>query len=299
MKRRGVRAGDGANLAVRRHGNEFAPVNIVLAHGWTLGAELWDDVIRRLLDKFGEEVNIVSYDHRGHGRSDAGPRGSGTLEQLADDLRTVIDTCAPAGKVILAGHSMGGMALLAFAERHRDLLDERVAGAAFVCTSPGRMWNPLKRLPGFLLTAPLVLGINNPRLLRHSWITRFALKHGLYGGTAQIRHLNESIRQMRAVDPRIYAELGVAMLRHERDGALGRFAAIPTVVFAGTRDHLTPARHGRRIAEGIDGALLLIEPGAGHMAPCERSVSVARELGALTRTALQDERAGVIAAQTA
>ncbi len=298
MKRRGVRAGDGANLAVRQHGNESASVSIVFAHGWTLGSELWDDVIARLVDRFGEDVNIVSYDHRGHGRSDAGPRGSGTLEQLADDLRTVIDVCAPGGKVILAGHSMGGMALLAFAERHRDLLDDRVAGAVFVCTSPGRMWNPLKRLPGFYLTAPTVLGVNNPRLLRNSWITRLGLKHGLYGGTAQTRHLNESIRQMRAVDPKIYAELGISMMRHERDGILGHFAAIPTVVFVGTRDRLTPARHGRRLAAGVDGALLLIEPGAGHMVPCERSVSVARELDALTRAVLSTS-VDVIVEQTA
>lgn len=282
-----MRADDGATLAVRTHGSDEAPVCIVFAHGWTLGAEIWDDAIFRLREAFGDEVNIVSYDCRGHGRSDPGQRGRAGLKQLADDLRVVIDDCAPGGEVILVGHSLGGMTLMAFAERHRDLLSERVAGAAFVSTSPGRMWYPLKRIPGFYAFARLILGLTSPRMLRPSWLTRLGLKHGLYGGTAQTRHLNETIRQMRAVDPKVYAELGVSMMRHERDPILRFFDAIPTVVFAGTRDRLTPARHGRRIAEGIDGATLIIEPGAGHMVPRERPDSLARELAAMTVAAAE------------
>lgn len=285
MIRHGVRTDDGATLAVRIHGDEKAPTSVVFAHGWTLGAEIWDDVIFGLRCEFSDDVKLISYDARGHGTSDAGERGRGTVEQLADDLRAVIEQCAPSGEVILVGHSLGGMTLLAFAERYRDLLVERVAGAAFVCTSPGRMWNPLKRIPGFFAVAPVVLGIGSPQLVRTSWLTRLGLRHGLFGGTAQTRHLNTTIRQMRAVDPKVYAELGTSMMRHERDAIVRYFASIPTVVFAGTGDHLTPARHGRRIAEGIENAMLIIEPGAGHMVPYERSASVTRELAGMVTAA--------------
>lgn len=299
MRRHGVRADDGATLAVQTHGSDEAPVSIVFAHGWTLGAEIWDDVIFHLLEALGDDVNIVSYDCRGHGRSDPGQPGRASLEQLADDLRVVIDDCAPVGEVILVGHSLGGMTLLTFAKRHRDLLSERVAGAAFVCSSPGRMWNPLKRMFGFYALAPLVLKLSSPRMLRPSRLTRMGLRHGLYGGTAQTRHLNETIRQMRAVDPVVYAELGVSMMRHECDPILRFFDGIPTVVFAGTRDRLTPARHGRRIAEGIDAATLFIEPGAGHMIPCERPNSLARELVAMTTAATEISSADRVVERTA
>lgn len=266
-----------------------------MAHGWTLGAELWDDAIALLTEEFGDDVRIVTYDNRGHGRSDAGGPGSAKLEQLADDLRAVIDAYAPDGPLILVGHSMGGMALLAFVERHLDVVRDRVRGTAFVCTSPGRMWSPFKRAPGFYRLAPYVLGMAGPRRLGPAWLIRPGLKRGLYGGVAERRHLDETIRQMKSVDSRAFADLGVSMMRHERDHLLSRLDGITTVVFTGSRDRLTPPRHGRRIAEGIDGAVLVSEPGAGHMVPCERSVSVARELAAMARAVIAQRSAVPIA----
>lgn len=281
MNRQGVRATDGTNLSVRRHGDPNAEVSVIFVHGWTLGAELFDGVIGHLLAATAGEVNLISYDGRGHGRTLAGSPGNATLEQLADDLRSVVDACAPQGSVILVGHSMGGMTLLAFAERHRDLLDMRVTGAAFVCTSSGRMWEPVKRLPGFYSLAPRVLTLGSPTMIRKSFLTRFGLRHGLFGGVARTEDLNSTIDQMRSVDPAAYAELGVSMMHHDRAHVLPAFDRIPTVVFAGTRDRLTPLRHGRRIAAGIDRALLVVEAGAGHMVPIERAESLTRELAVL------------------
>lgn len=281
MNHQGVRAVDGVSLAVRRHGDQNAEVSVVFVHGWTLGAELFDGVIERLLDASSGDVNLISYDVRGHGRTAAGVPGNATLEQLADDLRSVVEACAPRGPVIVVGHSMGGMTLLAFAERHRDLFDARVTGAAFVCTSPGRMWEPIKRLPGFFALAPRILGRGNPKMMRKSFLTRFGLRHALFGGVARTADLNSTIDQMRSVDPLAYAEFGVSMMHHDRTHVLPVFDRIRTLVFAGTRDHLTPLRHGRRIAMGIDGALLIVEPGAGHMVPIERAESLARELAVL------------------
>lgn len=291
MKRQGVRATDGVSLAVRRHGDPDAEVSVVFVHGWTLGAELFDGVIASLVEVTRGTVNLVSYDVRGHGRTEAGLPGSATLEQLADDLRSVIDECAPRGSVIIVGHSMGGMTLLAFAERHRDLLDTRVSGAAFVCTSPGRMWEPTKRLPGFYTIAPRVLRLGNPKMIRASRLTRFALRHSLFGGVAQTRDLNSTIDQMRSVDPIAYAEYGLSMMHHDRAHILPAFDQIRTVVFAGTRDHLTPLRHGRRIAMGIDGALLVVEAGAGHMVPIERADSVVRELAVMLEESIASHTA--------
>ena len=66
-----------------------------------------------------------------------GGRDSYTIERLGEDLRSVIDQLAPTGDLILVGHSMGGMTMLALGEQHPALILERVSGAAFVATSAG------------------------------------------------------------------------------------------------------------------------------------------------------------------
>ena len=45
----------------------------------------------------------------------------------------------PTGDVVLVGHSMGGMAIMAFAERHPETFADRVAGVALIATTAGRM----------------------------------------------------------------------------------------------------------------------------------------------------------------
>jgi alpha-beta hydrolase superfamily lysophospholipase len=55
--------------------------------------------------------NVVGYDHRGHGRSD-GPKGKiNTADDLLRDLAQVIDhvRAQHPGRLVLLGHSMGGL----------------------------------------------------------------------------------------------------------------------------------------------------------------------------------------------
>ncbi|MDI5982853.1 alpha/beta fold hydrolase, partial [Amycolatopsis magusensis] len=54
----------------------------------------------------------------------------------------------PEGRLVLAGHSMGGMTIMALAERHPELVSRRVAGVAFVATSSGEMNRLTLGLPG-------------------------------------------------------------------------------------------------------------------------------------------------------
>ena len=99
-----VPAADGVPLSVEIDGQ--GPVTVVLAHGWTLDATTWVPVARSL------DARVVRYDHRGHGRSAAVDPASMTIDQLADDLAAVIAAVAPEGLLVLAGHSMGGMAIM-------------------------------------------------------------------------------------------------------------------------------------------------------------------------------------------
>src|SRR5262249_33774214 len=59
------------------------------------------------------------------------------LEQLGRDLHAVIRVAAPQGQVVLIGHSLGGMTIMALAESCPELFAERIRGVAFLNTSAG------------------------------------------------------------------------------------------------------------------------------------------------------------------
>ena len=61
---------------------------------------------------------LVTYDARGHGRSD--PAAEYTYEALASDLGRVIDLEDPDGPLVLGGHSMGCHTVLAWALANPD-----------------------------------------------------------------------------------------------------------------------------------------------------------------------------------
>ena len=99
------------------------------------------------------------YDQRSHGRS-ARARAA-ARSTSSGDLDAVLRALAPEGPLVLVGHSMGGMALMALAERRPSLFDERVLGWRCCRPRPAR-WragvagtllsrgNPLTRLVGLV-----------------------------------------------------------------------------------------------------------------------------------------------------
>ena len=84
-------------------------------------------------------------------RAATASRGSGdtghSLDNLADDLRTVLEAL-DLRDVVLVGHSMGGMAVQAFAIRHPDVVAERVAGLVLLSTSSHNLVSDAKRVRG-------------------------------------------------------------------------------------------------------------------------------------------------------
>ncbi len=89
---------------------------VVLLHGYLLSGEAW----RPLSDLLTETFRVISVDIPGHGGS--GVAGdTHTMEFIAEAVRAVMND-AGEKKVLLAGHSMGGYAALAFAEKYPDML---------------------------------------------------------------------------------------------------------------------------------------------------------------------------------
>lgn len=282
----------GIDLAVSRYGREDAALTIALAHCWTADRADWDNQVRDLLAEFGRDVQILTWDHRGHGQSAKVGRADCTVTNLARDMGELLDAYAPAGKLLLAGHSIGGMTMCALAEERPDLV-ERTVGAAFVATSSGGMDTVTLGLPemGPALRAqiPRMLALRS-RTLSHRArrrapiVERLVVRNFVLGQPMRLADaayvVEGLINSPAATIVGFYQDI---IDHHERTAALKAYEGIPTKVLVGTRDVLTPISHARRLAKAIEGAELLVAPDAGHMLPQERAELVSATLIKLAR----------------
>ncbi len=105
MSHKWVTASDGVRLSVTIDGREDGPT-VVLVHGYPDNSSMWGGVAAEL----GAKHRVVTYDVRGAGQSDKPPgRASYRLDQLADDLRAVVDSVQPQGRVHLVAHDWGSI----------------------------------------------------------------------------------------------------------------------------------------------------------------------------------------------
>lgn len=269
----------GPALHIAEWGSTSPRVTIILAHGLALSHGSWEDVAQ-LVVTADPTVRVLAYDHRGHGQSQSAPA---SLELLADDLAAVISAYAPVGPIVLGGHSMGGMTLMALAERDSMVLEARVVGVAFVATGAGDILGRLMRR-GFwswlvslaLTVAPLLVIPSRPLL-----IVRQLTRAVLFGYRPFRHDLNRAVGQLASSNPRSVAQLARSILSHDRYSALDRFDC-RVVVFAGSRDLLTPVYHARAIHRRVPKSGLVIFPNSGHFLPYERRGEIAAHLLGLT-----------------
>lgn len=288
-----VLTGDGTGLYAVDSGPDGAPVTVVLAHGWTLDERCWAPVADALTGGAlpGPRPRVVRYDHRGHGRSDDTPDASKTLEVLADDLAELIGQVCPSGPLVLAGHSMGGMTLMALAQRHPDLVASRVAGVALVATASGGLGGAATL---GLSGRPALAGKDavtasqqwNERreLTRHPALLGPGLRALLLGRRPDARAVRLTCGAIGDCRPTTVSGFTPTLTTHERDAALDAFADLPVEVMAGSRDRLTPLRYSRRIRDHLPRSSMTIFPDAGHMVPVERVDGVAARVAALVQT---------------
>ena len=124
---------DGVRLHVEVDGDEASPLTVVFAHGFTARLVEWDLQRAALRDR----ARLVFFDQRGHGRSACTPLPDATIGRTGRDLGEVLDATTPTGPVVLAGHSMGGMSVMALARQRPELFGDRVVGVFLLATSAG------------------------------------------------------------------------------------------------------------------------------------------------------------------
>jgi pimeloyl-ACP methyl ester carboxylesterase len=146
--RRGRAVSVRSNDGIRLHAEVFGPEDgypIVLAHGITCAIRVWAYQIADLANDY----RVIAYDHRGHGRSAAPSRRRAySLDHLAGDLDSVLEaTLAPGERAVIAGHSMGGIAIASWADRYPDRVPQRADAVALINTTTGDLLRNVQLLP--------------------------------------------------------------------------------------------------------------------------------------------------------
>ncbi len=280
---------DGARLRLIDEGPADAPITAVFVHGWTLSKHTWDRVAAGLPAAAGRNVRTLRYDLRGHGGSRPAEPGDATIRRCADDLAELIADRVPEGELVLAGHSMGGMTIMALAEQHPQVFD-RVRGVALVATSSGNLAAPSFGLPrpgadvfnaGERALRRYLAGAKGQRVSGASGWLRPGVRWLLFGKRPQSDDVAATASWLAGCHPVNMAGYRESLAAHERAEALSRFDGIPTLIFAGGSDRLTPTDHAEKIAEKLPNAEFYLYPGAGHMLPLERTEELTARLATL------------------
>jgi pimeloyl-ACP methyl ester carboxylesterase len=296
-----VRSTDGVPLHVEidEAAGAATDVTVVFCHGLALDMSTWH-YQRRDLDDVGR---LVFWDQRGHGRSGRGSADHMTIDQLGRDLATVIDATAPTGRIVLVGHSMGGMTIMALADQHPELFGDRVIGVALVSTSPGKLAGVGLGVPAaagrvLLKVAPRALtalqrrpdlvsrGLSLGADLQFVMTKRYSFASDV---PPSLTRFVAKLHAQTSLD--VIAELMPAFSAHDKLDALGALVDIETLIVGGANDLMTPADHSRDIAEQLPRAVLAILPEAGHMIMLEHYDIVTDYLRDLVERALRSAAA--------
>ena len=312
-----VPADDGLPLHVELDGPEDAPLTMVFCHGYTLSQHAWHYQRRALADA----VRMVFWDQRSHGRSGRSKPTHATIDQTGADLQAVLRATVPADHpVVLVGHSMGGMTVMALAEQRPELFGApgtaqgtapgaaapgggKIVGVALINTSAGDLKEMTLGLPLVLSKAmrPITPGVlrslgKRAQLIDQArqfgadiafMVTRRMAFADKNVSPAVVDFLEQMIRST-PID--VIAEFYPALIAHDKMGALEVVGRVPAVVMTGGADRLTPSAHGAAIAAALPGAELIQIPAAGHVLMLEHPDVVTDALHGLLAQVPTDTR---------
>ncbi len=303
-----VTADDGARLScevIEPAGNRPAEVTVVLVHGFALDRRCWHFQRLGLSALASPRTRVVLYDHRSHGRSERTSRESCTIDHLGEDLYAVLRALAPTGPVVLVGHSMGGMTIMALAQEHPELFGDRVVGVALLSTSAGEVASG--GLPGTFLSRrnPLTRGVGELARMQPKFVERVRrmITDLIWGITRAYSYGDRKVEPwlVDLVHTMISAN-GVDALvdfvdtlgTHDRLAALPALAGCEVLVASGDGDRLIPFEHSERIAAELPRARLMRLPGVGHMAMLEQPEVVDEALADLLVTVTRGRGGGLM-----
>ncbi|MEU4321987.1 alpha/beta fold hydrolase [Nocardia fluminea] len=293
-----VLADDGVSLATRTFGDDSAEFTVVFVHGFCNSMESFHFQRRDLARQWGSRVRMVFFDQRGHGRSGSPSTDSCTVAQLGRDLATVVRECAPTGPVVLVGHSLGGMAVLAAAAQFPELFATRVRAVGLLSTAAAEVTSTgisqLIRHPaidGFRLavrTAPALVQFS--RSASKHVVTPILHVSSFHGPVSPTLSRFTTMMIDRTPVGTIEKFLKAIEL-HDESAALPVLGELPVLILSGARDVVIPFGNSRALAEKLPGSEVVRVREGAHMPHLQfPEVSLAALDRLLARAGIADGR---------
>ena len=292
-----VRADDGLPLHVEVAGPVDAPVTIIFCHGYTLNSHVWYYQRAGL----SGAARCVFWDQRSHGGSGRSDPDLVTIDQLGADLHAVMLATAPGDMpVVLVGHSMGGMTVMALADQHPELFGSKVIGAVLISTAAGTVdpvtWLPAPLRPAVRAAMPsMMTGASRGKMAEVVERGRRSAGDIAFLGTRRIAFGDPDVsptvvdfleRIIRSTPIDVFADFYVALVGHDKRRALTVLGNVPVLVLTGDRDRLVDPCLSDEIASAVRDAKLVRIRGAGHVVILERPEEVNEAIADLVTLAL-------------
>ncbi len=273
---------DGTKLFVRAAGDASKPT-LLFVHGFSLDMTTWHEQWVELSDGF----RCVLVDQRGHGRSDCD--GELSLRSWGRDLAAVVETVATQGPVVLVGHSMGAIAILALAELRPEVFGERVAGIALLGAAAsdmirgamGSVTELLRpRMGSIRAAARRVDRLRKAVLASPADLSSVVARVTQFGPDAPQHLVDHVVALAGRASSRVWTDGLAGLMEMDLRHALERIS-VPALVLVGEHDRVTPPAAAVELAGGLPQGRLAVIEGAGHMAMLERPREVNDHLRAL------------------
>lgn len=283
---------DGTELAVRAAGDPSKPT-IVFVHGFSLDMTTWHYQWTRLSERY----RCVLFDFRSHGRSARAAGGDLSPLAFGHDLAAVLGALGDR-RVVVVGHSMGAMSMLALAEVRPDLFERPIAGVVFIGSAASdlvrgavgsvtELLRPrlgslrqaagrVNRLRRYVLSSPTDIGQTIAR------ITQF--------GPDASPHLVGYVVGLAARAPSEVWTDGLAGLMEMDLRHAVRHIRVPALVLVGEHDRMTPPSSSVALAGDLPEGRLEVLERAGHFPMMEAHEEFNERLAAFARRVLKPER---------
>jgi 3-oxoadipate enol-lactonase len=232
-----------------KDGAKNAPV-VMLSNSLLSSYPMWDDQI----DALTEDYQVLRYDTRGHGETDA-PVEPYSIEMFVADVVGLLDELGIT-KVHFVGLSMGGFIGQLFAASHPDRVLSLVLCDTACVMPPASLWN--ERIE--MAEKEGVDALINGTLQR--WFTASFHKTDM----AAIDKIRAMIK---ATGVQGYVNCSKAIRDMNQCHILGDIKA-PTVVIVGADDPACPVASAETLHNGIAGSRLVILEEAAHLPNIEK-----------------------------
>lgn len=269
-----VKTADGTSIYAREWGTGPA---IVLIHGWPLDADMWEYQAVPLAE---QGFRVIAYDRRGFGRSSQ-PWTGYDYDTMTDDLKMVMDTLK-VEDALLVGFSMGGGEAARYMSRHGGQGVSKVALVSAVTP--------------YLLKTPdnpdgvdksvfdgIVEGLRQDRAHFLAGFGKMFFGAGLLTSPVSAEVLNWSLSVAMLGSPK--ATLDCVRAFSETDFRQDLAAIkVPTLIIHGDADQTVPFEaSAARAAKMVQGAQLLVYPGAPHGLQMTEKDRLVADLAAFAR----------------